>query len=110
MKPEERRKHPRKAVQDRAVIHRKAEPAQATLYCTTVDISAEGLRLKLRQALIAGETVELVVHVPGHAASFRLKGETRWCSPARGDKSFLLGVQLTGMDDSDYDDWRNLFI
>src|SRR5262249_18274236 len=100
----------RKAMQDRAVIHRKAEPAHATLYCTTVDISPEGLQLKLKQALAAGERIELVVHVSNHPGSFRLRGETRWCTPARLDKSYLLGIELTGLEGPDYEDWRNLFI
>jgi PilZ domain len=110
VKPEERRRHPRKPLQDRAVLHRKAEPAHATLYCTTVDISPSGLQLKLKQALAAGEPVELVVHVPGHQGSFRLRGETRWCTAARIDKSYLLGVELTDIEDPEYADWRNLFI
>lgn len=110
MKPEERRRHPRKSLQQRVVIHRKAESPHATLYCTTVDVSAEGLQLRIRQALEAGEPVVLVVHMPGQSGSFRLHGETRWCAAANHDKSYLLGVQLTGMDAPEFEEWRNLFI
>lgn len=92
------------------MLHRKAEPAHATLYCTTVDISLAGLQLRLKQALAVGEPVELVVHVPGHPGSFRLRGETRWCAAAQGDKSYLLGIELAGVEDPEYEDWRNLFI
>ena len=48
---DERRRHERKAMQDRAVIHRQAEAldaAHSTVYCTTVDISPAGLQLKLK--------------------------------------------------------------
>lgn len=82
----------------------------ATLYCTTVDISPAGLQLRLKQALAAGESVELVVHVPGHQGSFRLRGETRWCSAAPSDRSYLLGIELTGIEEPEFEDWRNLFI
>jgi|SRR5215469_5838520 len=110
MKHEERRRHPRKPVEQRAVVHHRAETAPVTLYCTTVDISLEGLQLRIRQALAAGEPVELVVHMAGHAGAFHLRGETRWCTPAGLDKSYLLGVQLTGMEEPELEDWRNLFI
>ncbi len=111
MKPQERRRHPRKPVQDRAVIHRKAQEApHATLYCTTVDISASGLQLKLKQALERGERVELVVHVPGHQGSFRLQAVTRWTAPLGADKSYLMGVEIVGVEDPAYGDWQKLFI
>jgi c-di-GMP-binding flagellar brake protein YcgR len=110
---DERRRHARKTVQDRAVIHRQAaaDPARSTLYCTTVDISAAGLQLKLKQALEAGERIDIVIHVPGHKDSFHLRGETRWAAPAKQEKSFLLGIQIEGNDSEspDLSAWRKLF-
>lgn len=110
---DERRKHERKPVQDRAVIHRQAEPDanHSTLYCTTVDISAAGLQLKLKQALDAGEQIDIVIHVPGHKDSFHLRGQTRWSAPNRADKTFLLGIEIdSGAGQSrDLGAWRKLF-
>lgn len=110
---DERRKHARKPVQDRAVIHRQAtaDPARSTLYCTTVDISAAGLQLKLKQALEAGERIDIVIHVPGHKDSFHLRGETRWSSAARNEKIFLLGIEIDGSDSDagQMSAWRKLF-
>lgn len=109
----ERRRHPRKTVQDRAVIHRQAtptDPAHSTLYCTTVDISAAGLQLKLKQALEAGERIDIVIHVPGHKDSFHLRGETRWSAPVKQDKSFLLGIEIEeGEGSRDFSAWKKLF-
>jgi hypothetical protein len=110
---DERRRHERKPLRDRAVIHRKAESetTPATLYCTTVDISAAGLQLKLKQALDAGERIDIVIHVPGHKDSFHLRGETRWSAAVRQDKSFLLGIEIdTGAGQSrDLGAWHKLF-
>jgi c-di-GMP-binding flagellar brake protein YcgR len=110
---DERRRYARKTVQDRAVIHRQAvaDPAHSTLYCTTVDISAAGLQLKLKQALEAGERIDIVIHVPGHKDSFHLRGEARWSTPVREGKSFLLGIQIDGEDvgSQDLSAWRKLF-
>lgn len=110
---DERRRHERKAVQDRAVIHRQAEAldvAHSTLYCTTVDISPAGLQLKLKQALDAGERIDIVIHVPGHKDSFHLRGEARWSTPSR-DKNFYLGIQIDeGAGQSrDLSSWKKLF-
>lgn len=110
---DERRGHRRKAMQDRAVIHRQAEEldtANSTLYCTTVDISPAGLQLKLKQALAAGERIDIVIHVPGHKDSFHLRGEARWSAPAK-DKNFFLGIQIDeGAEQSrDLSAWKKLF-
>lgn len=110
---DERRKHERKPIQDRAVIHRQAEAldaASATLYCTTVDISAAGLQLKLKQALDAGERIDIVIHVPGYKDSFHLRGEARWSAPGR-DKHYFLGIEIDeGAGQSrDLSAWRKLF-
>ena len=109
----ERRRHERRPMEDRAVIHRQAvqDPAHSTLYCTTVDISPAGLQLKLRQALDKGERIDIVIHVPGHKESFHLRGETRWSSPTRQDKTFLLGIEIdTGKTEShDLGAWRRIF-
>jgi PilZ domain-containing protein len=110
---DERRRHERKPLRDRAVIHRQAvsESAPATLYCTTVDISAAGLQLKLKQALDAGERIDIVIHVPGYKDSFHLRGETRWSAAVRQDKSFLLGIEIDSGDGQSRDlgAWKKLF-
>lgn len=110
---DERRRYTRKAVQDRAVLHRQAEPnsPHATLYCTTVDISAAGLQLKLKQALDRGEQVDVVIHVPGQKESFHLRGEARWTAPAREDKLYHLGIEIDTRDGASRDLalWRKLF-
>lgn len=110
---DERRRHERRVVQDRAVIHRQAvqDPTHSTLYCTTVDISPAGLQLKLRQALEKGERIDIVIHVPGHKDSFHLRGETRWSAPTSQDKTFLLGIEIDAGDEGsrDLSAWRKLF-
>ena|SRR5512146_1491825 len=109
MNPEERRRQPRKPVQDRAVLHRDAEGAHPALYGTALDISPSGMRLKLKQALAAGERVTVVIHLEDHPGSFRLSGETRWSAPVRGDKSFLLGIELDDNGDPAFESWRRVF-
>ena len=112
MNPEERRRHPRKPVLDRAVLHRESEGAHPALYGTALDISVSGMRLKLKQAIDAGERVTVVIHLEGHPGSFRLSGKARWSTPVRGDKSYLLGVELddAGKEGDDLAAWQNLFI
>ena len=100
-------------MQDRAVIHRQAEAldaARSTVYCTTVDISPAGLQLKLKQALDAGERIDIVIHVPGYKDSFHLRGEARWSAPSH-DKNFFLGIQIDeGPGQSrDLSAWKKLF-
>lgn len=109
MDPEDRRRHPRKPVQDRAVLHREGEGIHPALYGTALDMSPSGMRLKLKQALDTGERVTVVIHVEGHPGSFRLTGRTRWNAPSHGDKSFLLGIELDDVQDEASSSWRQLF-
>ena len=109
MNPEERRRHPRKPVQDRAVLHRDGEGAHPALYGTALDISPSGMRLKLKQALEVGERVTVVIHLDGYPGSFRLTGETRWSTAVHGDKSFLLGIELDGVQDAGLESWHKVF-
>lgn len=93
------------------MLHRDSEGAYPALYGTALDISVSGMRLKLKQAIDAGERVTVVIHLDGHPGSFRLSGKARWSTPVRGDKSYLLGIEIDEGDDSqDLSAWQNLFI
>jgi hypothetical protein len=111
--PEERRRHPRLTLQERAVVHRSRRgddsPFPQALYGNTLDVSPAGMQLVLKQALLPGEPVDVVVHVQGHKDLFHLSGETRWIAPVSSDKTYRLGIEIDGKRSRDYGAWQQVF-
>jgi len=111
--PQERRRHPRLQREERAVVHRSRRdddsPYPLALYGNTLDISASGMQLVMKQALLPGDAVEVVIHVQGHRELFHLSGETRWVAPIPGEKTYRMGVEIIETRSPDYAAWRELF-
>lgn len=57
------------------------------------DISVKGLRFSIKQKLEIGETVSLMLIIPG-SAPFRINMEVRWVAPydVAGVKNYMIGV------------------
>lgn len=112
-KPEERRKYPRLRREERVVLRWAGsdleDPNSTVLYCKSVDISARGLQVRAKKELHPGEPVDVVINVEGYGDSFHLRGETRWCRPVSEEDAYLLGVEITDADGSDFASWRRIF-
>lgn len=79
-----------------------------TLSCSTLDVSASGLRLSVSERVPQGTLLELWIEVKGVIGKFLLTGLVRWCCP-HGEE-FICGVELIEQGDvSDLADWQELF-
>jgi PilZ domain len=58
-----------------------------------LDVSEDGLGVRLKLAVTPGDEAEIVLTSPGTRKAYKLLGEVRWCRDA-GDGTFLAGVQL----------------
>jgi PilZ domain len=58
-----------------------------------IDVSEDGLRLRLTVEVKPGEEAELLVSRPGGGKALKTAAEVRWCMPA-GDGTFLAGVRF----------------
>jgi hypothetical protein len=58
-----------------------------------VDVSADGLGVRLDAPILPGEGVEVSLFRPGAARALVYPGEIRWCRPAAGGR-YLAGVRL----------------
>lgn len=113
MKPEERRKYPRLRREEKAVIRRMdspdEDPVENAIYCKTVDVSATGMRVRLKNELTPGETVDIVINVEGYSGTFHLLGATKWCRQLQGEDACLAGIELVNAERSDFVSWRQVF-
>ncbi|MHB8423542.1 MAG: PilZ domain-containing protein [Gammaproteobacteria bacterium] len=110
-KLQERRKYARLRREERAVLRKlnDDDPADAALYCATIDISPSGLQVRLSKELLPGEPVDVVLQMEGYVNPFHLTGETKWCVPLRGENTYLAGVEIKVTKDRDFVFWRRLF-
>ena len=76
----------------RAEVRRGALGLGPDLGLALLDVSADGLRIRLREAVRAGEEVEVGLQ-PADGAAIRTRGRIIWCRPA-GGWAFLAGVRL----------------
>lgn len=84
------------------------EMKEMTLSCSTLDVSASGLRLSVSEVVSPETLLELWIEVKGVAGKFLLTGLVRWCCP-HGEE-FICGVELIEQGQvSDLADWQELF-
>lgn len=110
----ERRDNPRLMRDDRLFIQvlaasEKPELVGATLSCTTVDISRQGIRLGVDQEAPVGSEIELWIDIKGMAGKYFLNGYIKWCYELDSDSTpFELGIELVDKEMTDYHVWQSM--
>lgn len=112
---EERRHRTRLLRDEHVVVKITASPESPALVgisvqCSTVDISAEGLRLLLECPLVAGSHLALEVDMSDSGEKYFLGGKVAWSRETEAAGIYLVGVQL--LDDAVFqlERWRGLFL
>jgi len=107
----ERRAHPRYKAADRVCVTAlpKGEGVSEseTFYCTTDDLSADGLRFSGRASFEKGQILDLLV-VRGHAYwGFSLKGRVAWVKKGASDPALCsFGIEFTEVPEQTRLAWR----
>jgi PilZ domain-containing protein len=114
--PRIERHYPRLPVESRVFIEMEAAAAgssegAAIVVCKTLDVSSEGLRVAVPQALTVGAFLQIGVDHPGEPEidTFYLAGEVRWCTPGDcEDYPWIAGFFLLPAEHSDINRWEEL--
>lgn len=79
-----------------------------SLYGSTIDVSASGLKLELQSELPVDSTIDVVVTLKGNAKQYFLSGKVRWCKKADNEGNYHVGIVLQDLmnTDTDYNAWR----
>jgi len=112
---EERRNAPRLLRDENVVVKILAAPDRPELVgtvveCSTVDVSATGLRLLLETAVAAGSRLGLEVDVTEQGGRYFLGGEVMWSRETEAAGIYLIGVQLLEGNGFEMEGWNRLFI
>ncbi len=79
-----------------------------TISGSTVDISASGLRIEMKQKIKMDSVLDVWVTLKDNHKKYFLTGNVRWCSEANADGIYQIGVVLRERSDTvtDLDGWR----
>jgi hypothetical protein len=112
---EERRSATRLLRDENVVVKILAAPDRPELVgteveCSTVDVSATGLRLLLETAIAAGSRLGLEVDVTEQGGRYFLGGEVMWSRETEAAGIYLIGVQLLEGNGFEMEGWSRLFL
>jgi hypothetical protein len=107
---QERRQNARRASSDRLFVQVVQSDDESkvghTIACRALDVSANGLRIRLDQEILVGSVLDLWVDDSRKPGKFFLTSEVRWTAPS-GPDSFFCGVQLHDGSATDVEAWRS---
>lgn len=111
---QDQRRHPRLQRGERLIIQIVGAPDNPALNghvtsCTSVDLSAGGLRIRLEEPLGRDNRVELWVALEGRRGKFLLSGTVRWCMREETGDAYLAGIEINTGPASDTDSWKTQF-
>ncbi len=109
---DERRKHPR-IPYDTAVhvklytVYGQEDLSGKNLFCTTSDISVNGIQLTVDRPLLVGTSMELRVAIIDPPTAFAHLAQVRWAREV-GPQQYHVGVEFTGASTERMEAWNNL--
>ena len=80
-----------------------------TLMARAADISARGMRLRIRRDVVAGTVIEMWIISPLHQGTLVLTGTVRWCRPkTEDDYTHEMGVEISQAPKTDFVKWAEM--
>ena len=113
--PEERRNASRLLRDEKVIVKILDAPARPELIgkvveCSTVDVSATGLRILLETSVATGSRLGLEVTVLESDERYILGGEVMWSRETEAAGIYLIGVHLAGEEPRQLEQWRSRFM
>jgi hypothetical protein len=101
MAMQDRRKYPRIREEDSVVVVVLSAPAahdieNKTFFCSTEDISFDGLRFRIHKGVPAGAILQLLVAVMDPPRAYKHVGQVVWCREVPENSHYAIGVKFTG--------------
>lgn len=107
---QERRSEPRLSCQERLFVRVVSSCPNVslegkTILCSTDDLSAGGLRLRLEEDVPVGTRLQVWIKIADYSGTFLFNGIIRWVR-AQSATVFLAGIQLQEEEGDDVLDWE----
>lgn len=106
----DKRRHPRLMREETLSVRPMGEPGDAlqdAVYCSTLDMSASGLRLQTEVDWPEGQQLDIWIALLDELGTYHLHGQLNWIRAA-ADGGYLAGVEVLN-DSEDLRAWQELF-
>lgn len=113
MGDDEKRVHARLVEEDSVVVTIISIPGAPTLqnrtiFCTTADVSAGGVRLHTDTGVPGGAVVELRVAISNPLRAFKQRGRVAWVTQLEGEDRYALGIEFLDRASSGMIQWKDM--
>ena len=99
--------------EEKAIIHTLnvggEDVTVSKFYGTTVDLTANSVRIRASKKLPLGMNVEVLLHLEGHRKPFYLSGVITGLENSKNDPSYLIHITINPKQDSDNSLWKKIF-
>jgi hypothetical protein len=83
------------------------EPLRDAIYCSTVDMSAAGLQVRLDKPLPAHQLLDMWIAMLDDLGTYHLQGKVNWVRQ-EGEEGLVAGIQVLDSSE-DLRGWQDLF-
>jgi hypothetical protein len=99
--------------EEKAIIHTLNVGGQdvtvSKFYGTTVDLSANSVKIRTSKKMHLGGNVEVMLNVEGHRKPFHLSGVITGIEHSKQDSSYLVHISINQKQDGDSSLWKKIF-
>jgi Tfp pilus assembly protein PilZ len=83
-----------------------SNPESRMVICSSVDVSANGLKVLVDEKLPMGAIYQLCVELPGKGRRLYLSGQVKWVTEAPESRGFHIGIAIFESDNTDVAEWK----
>jgi hypothetical protein len=106
----DKRRHPRLMREETLAVRPISDPLATlqrdALYCSTVDMSASGLQVKLDEPLSEGQLVDIWIALLDDLGTYHLDGRVNWLRET--DQGLVAGIEILPTSEN-LRGWEDLF-
>jgi hypothetical protein len=99
--------------EEKAIIHTLnvggEDVTVSKFYGTTVDLTANSVKIRASRKLQLGVNVEVLLHLEGHRKPFYLSGVIAGIEASKSDPSYLIHISINQKQDADSSLWKKIF-
>jgi hypothetical protein len=99
--------------EEKAIIHTLNVGGQdvtvSKFYGTTVDLSANSVKIRTSKKMQLGGNVEVMLNVEGHRKPFHLSGVITGIEHSKRDSTYLVHISINQKQDGDSSLWKKIF-
>jgi hypothetical protein len=107
----DKRRHPRlmreETLSIRPISGGHDTPEGDAVYCSTVDMSAAGVQVKVPESLPEGQLLDIWIAMLDDLGTYHLRGKVNWVRPGDGG-TLVAGIEVM-LDSEDLRGWQDLF-